>query len=76
MEAAEVRRQLTTPIGAPAFPAGSGYRFSNREYLNILYRTDPEAMRRVVPEPLTVGEPLVRFEVMRMPDTTGLGSFC
>lgn len=76
MEAAEVRRQLTTPIGAPAFPPGTGYRFSNREYLNILYRTDPEAMRRVVPEPLTVGEPLVRFEVMRMPDTTGLGSFC
>ena len=36
---------------------------------------DPEAMRAVVPEPLTVAEPLVRFEVMRMPDVTGLGSF-
>ena len=32
-------------------------------------------MRRVVPEPLTVGDPLVKFEVMRMPDVTGLGSF-
>jgi acetoacetate decarboxylase len=70
----EVRRQSTTPLGAPAYPSGR-YRFTGREYLNILYRTDAEAMRRLVPEPLTVGEPLVRFEVMRMPDVTGLGSF-
>jgi acetoacetate decarboxylase len=70
----EVRRQSTTPLGAPAYPAGR-YRFTGREYLNILYRTDAEAMRRVVPEPLTVGDPLVRFEVMRMPDVTGLGAF-
>jgi acetoacetate decarboxylase len=70
----EVRRQATVPLGAPAYPPGR-YRFTGREYLNILYRTDAEAMRRVVPEPLTVGDPLVRFEVMRMPDVTGLGSF-
>ncbi|MGY1697590.1 acetoacetate decarboxylase [Geodermatophilus sp. SYSU D00814] len=74
MDADEVRRQSTTPLGAPAYPAGR-YRFTGREYLNILYRTDAEAMRRVVPEPLTVGDPLVKFEVMRMPDVTGLGSF-
>jgi acetoacetate decarboxylase len=70
----EVRRQSTTPLGAPAYPSGR-YRFTDREYLNILYRTDVEAMRRLVPEPLQVAEPLVRFEVMRMPDVTGLGSF-
>ncbi|WP_369252251.1 acetoacetate decarboxylase [Geodermatophilus amargosae] len=74
MELEEVRRQTTTPLGAPAYPAAR-YRFTGREYLNILYRTDAEAMRRVVPEPLTVGDPLVKFEVMRMPDVTGLGSF-
>ncbi len=74
MDIAEVRRQSTTPLGAPAYPSGR-YRFIGREYLNILYRTDAEAMRRVVPEPLTVGDPLVKFEVMRMPDVTGLGSF-
>jgi acetoacetate decarboxylase len=70
----EVRRQSTTPLGSPAYPR-SVYRFTDREYLNILYRTDAEAMRAVVPEPLTVAEPLVRFEVMRMPDVTGLGCF-
>jgi acetoacetate decarboxylase len=74
MDVDEVRRQSTTPLGAPAYPSGR-YRFTGREYLNILYRTDAEAMRRVVPEPLTVGDPLVKFEVMRMPDVTGLGSF-
>jgi acetoacetate decarboxylase len=74
MDVEEVRRQSTTPLGAPAYPSGR-YRFTGREYLNILYRTDAEAMRRVVPEPLTVGDPLVKFEVMRMPDVTGLGSF-
>ncbi len=74
MDADEVRRQPTTPLGAPAYPSGR-YRFTGREYLNVLYRTDAEAMRRVVPEPLTVGDPLVKFEVMRMPDVTGLGSF-
>jgi acetoacetate decarboxylase len=71
----EVRRQQTTPLGAPAYPGGPVYRFFDREYLNIVYRTDVEAMRRVVPEPLTVGDPLVKFEVMRMPNVTGLGSF-
>ena len=75
MDADEVRRQLTTPLGAPAYPAGGPYRFTDREYLNIWYRTDLEAVRRVVPEPLTVTDPLVKFEVMKMPDVTGLGSF-
>jgi acetoacetate decarboxylase len=74
MDAEEVRRQATTPLGAPAYPPRR-YRFTGREYLNILYRTDAEAMRRVVPEPLTVGDPLVKFEVMSMPDVSGLGSF-
>ena len=75
MDADEVRRQLTTPLGAPAYPAGGAYRFTDREYLTITYRTDAEAMRAVVPEPLTVGDPLVTFEVMKMPDVTGLGAF-
>ena len=46
------------------FPRGP-YRFHNREYLNITYRTDADALRAVVPEPLEIDEPLVRFEVMQ-----------
>ncbi len=74
MKIHEVRKQLTTPLGAPAYPSGPFY-FRNRECLNILYRTDMEALRRVVPEPLEIDEPLVKFEVMYMPDVTGIGAY-
>lgn len=75
MRIEDVRKQLTTPLGAPAYPPGGPYRFTDREYLTIHYRTDPDAMRAVVPEPLQVAEPVVKFEVMHMPDVSGLGSF-
>lgn len=72
----EIYKQITTPLTAPAFPKGP-YKFHNREYLNIIYRTDFEALRKIVPEPLELDEdkPLVRFEMMAMPDVTGLGSY-
>ena len=41
------------PLTSPAFPPGP-YRFVNREYLIITYRTDPEELRAVVPEPLEI----------------------
>jgi acetoacetate decarboxylase len=63
-----------TPLSAPAFPAVQP-RFFDREYLNIVYRTDPEALRAVVPAPLEIDEPLVRFEVMKMNDVTGYGPY-
>lgn len=74
MKREDVLKQITTPLGAPAFPLPP-FRFINREYLNITYRTDLERLREIVPEPLEIDEPLVRFEVMKMPDTTGLGSY-
>jgi acetoacetate decarboxylase len=63
-----------TPLTAPAFPAVQP-RFFDREYLNIVYRTDPEALRAVVPAPLEIDEPLVRFEVLKMNDVTGYGPY-
>ena len=74
MNIEELLKQTSTPLGAPAFPRGP-FRFHDREYLNIVYRSDAEALRKVVPEPLEIEDPLVRFEVMRMPDTTGLGNY-
>lgn len=63
-----------TPLTAPAFPAVQP-RFFDREYLNIVYRTDIDALRAVVPAPLEIDEPLVRFEVMKMNDVTGYGPY-
>src|SRR4029077_4104505 len=62
------------PLTSPAFPPGP-YRFINREYLIITYRTDPAALESVVPEPLTWDEPLVKYEFIRMPDSTGFGDY-
>ena len=62
------------PLTSPAFPPGP-YRFINREYLIITYRTDLDALRAVVPEPLEVTEPLVKYEFIRMPDSTGFGAY-
>jgi len=62
------------PLTSPAFPRGP-YRFNNREYLVITYRTDLDALRAVVPEPLEIQEPLVKYEFIRMPDSTGFGDY-
>ena len=62
------------PLTNPAFPPGP-YRFINREYFIIQYRTDPDALRRIVPEPLEVTEPVVNYEFIRMPDSTGFGDY-
>lgn len=62
------------PLTSPAYPVGP-YRFSNREYLIITYRTDPDKLRAIVPEPLQVTDALVKYEFIRMPDSTGFGDY-
>ena len=62
------------PFTSPAYPAGP-YRFIDREFLIITYRTDAERLRAVVPAPLEVAEPLVKYEFIRMPDSTGFGDY-
>ena len=75
MNIADVKRNAyAMPLTSPAFPPGP-YRFVNREYLIVTYRTDPDALRAVVPEPLQVGEPIVKYEFIRMPDSTGFGDY-
>jgi acetoacetate decarboxylase len=75
MKIDDVRRTAySMPLTSPSFPPGP-YRFFNREFFVITYRTDPEALAAVVPEPLEVGEPLVKYEFIRMPDSTGFGDY-
>lgn len=62
------------PLTNPAFPRGP-YRFFDREYLIVTYRTDQGALRAVIPEPLEVSEPIVKYEFIRMPDSTGFGDY-
>lgn len=40
----DLSKNLTTPLTAPAYSVPT-YKFVNREYLNIVYRTDVNAAR-------------------------------
>ena len=71
----EVRKNaFAMPLTSPAYPPGP-YRFVDREYLIITYRTDPDRLRALVPEPLMVEEPIVKYEFIRMPNSTGFGDY-
>ena len=71
----EVRANaFAMPLTSPAYPPGP-YRFVDREYLIITYRTDPAKLRALVPEPLLVDAPLVKYEFIRMPNSTGFGDY-
>ncbi|MEJ8858759.1 acetoacetate decarboxylase [Variovorax robiniae] len=74
MKIDDVRKAFAMPATSPAFPPGP-YRFMQREFVVITYRTDMDALRAVVPEPLEVTEPLVKYEFIRMPDSTGFGDY-
>ena len=70
------RNAYAMPLTSPAFPPGP-YRFVNREFLIVTYRTDPDALRAVVPEPLLIdpANAIVKYEFIRMPDSTGFGDY-
>jgi len=68
------QRAFAMPLTDPSYPPGP-YRFVDREFFVITYRTDPEALQAVVPEPLKVAEPVVKYEFIRMPDSTGFGDY-
>jgi acetoacetate decarboxylase len=75
MKEHEVRdKAFAMPLTSPAYPPGP-YRFIDREYMIITYRTDPEKLRALVPEPLEVTEPVVKYEFIRMPNSTGFGDY-
>jgi acetoacetate decarboxylase len=68
------RRAFAMPLTSPAFPPGP-YRFVDREFFIVTYRTDPEALRAVIPAPLEMTDPIVKYEFIRMPNSTGFGDY-
>ncbi len=69
-----VKQSFSMPLHSPAYPKGP-YHFVNREYFIISYETDMQALQRLVPEPLNVVNPIVKYEFIRMPDSNGFGSY-
>ena len=75
MKADAVRNKaFSMPLNSPTYPPGP-YRFVDREFMIITYRTDRAALERVVPKPLEIVDPVVKYEFIRMPDSTGFGDY-
>ena len=58
------------PPGNPSYPYGP-YRFIDREYFNVIFESDPAAIRAMVPEPLVPdGSDTAIYEWINMPDVS------
>ncbi len=55
---------------APPFPI----RFRNVSVLTVCYRTDPEAIDRLLPAPVERTSPVVLINIAHMPDTDAMGA--
>jgi len=73
-EAVVRKAAYAMPLNNPSYPPGP-YRFVDREYMVIAYRTDVDALERLVPKPLEVTEGIVKYEFIRMPNSTGFGDY-
>ena len=63
MKEVEVRaRAFAMPLTSPAFPPGP-YRFIDREYLIITYRTDPAKLRQLIEDCRRTGYSAVEDEL-------------
>lgn len=69
-----LKNAFSMPLFRPSYPPGP-YRFNNREFFIVTYETDKDVLKEMVPEPLEVTEPIVKFEFILMPDSTGFGSY-
>lgn len=75
MNAREILQLPSMPAASPSYPRGP-YRFIDREYFIVTYKSDPEAIRAAVPEPLRPdGSDTVLYEFIRMPDSFGFGDY-
>ena len=74
MKKSDVKALASMPLQSPTYPRGP-YRFFNREYLAITYRTDPAMIRAHLPEPLEPEGDTVVVHWMNLPDGEGFGAY-
>jgi acetoacetate decarboxylase len=69
-----VKPGFSTPLDAPMVPPFP-FTFRNAEILTLTYRTDPAAIRALLPEPLLSTGDTVMVHVYKMNDTDWLGPY-
>ena len=74
MKKSDVKALASMPLQSPTYPRGP-YRFFNREYLVISYRTDPALIREALPEPLEPAGDTVAVQWLDLPDGEGFGAY-
>ncbi len=75
MDVQSILNLPSMPAASPSYPRGP-YRFIDREYFIVTYKSDPDAIREALPEPLEPdGSDTVLYEFIRMPDSSGFGNY-
>ena len=74
MKKQDVLQLPSMPLQSPTYPVGP-FRFFNREYLIINYRSDAEAIRAALPEPLEPAGDTVAVQWLDLPDGEGFGAY-
>jgi acetoacetate decarboxylase len=69
-----INQTFSTPFDNPIIPRFP-MEMRNTEILTVFYRTDPDAARRLVPEPLEVTSDLVIVHVYHMNDADWFGNY-
>ncbi len=69
-----IKSGFSTPLDSPMVPPFP-FTFRNAEILTLTYRTDPAAIRALLPEPLASTGDTVMIHVYKMNDTDWLGPY-
>jgi acetoacetate decarboxylase len=74
MNKKEVLGLASMPLQSPTYPRGP-YMFFNRQYLVISYKTNEDAIRAHLPEPLEMVDDTVSVQWLDLPDGEGFGAY-
>lgn len=74
MRQEDVLKLSSMPLQSPTYPAGP-YKFCNRQYIIIQYRSDPAMIRTLLPEPLLPDGDVVSVQWLDLPDGEGFGAY-
>lgn len=74
MKQDEVRALPSMPLQSPTYPRGP-FRFCNRQYMTLSYRTDPAAIVAALPEPLETDGDVIAVQWLDLPDGAGFGAY-
>jgi acetoacetate decarboxylase len=74
MKKEDVLKLSSMPLQSPTYPTGP-YKFFERQYMIVYYRTDPDRIRAMLPEPLQPDGDTVSVQWLDLPDGEGFGAY-